>query len=93
MRERKQKIRAQTECDPIEAAWRDDIAGDVLELWIGLSHLMARVRSVPAPKDEAAQSPARRHQPRPLHRPPAGHGVKGHKRPDDQSVRLRRTRT
>jgi hypothetical protein len=30
--------------EPIRNAWRDEIAADVFELWLGISRLMARIR-------------------------------------------------
>ena len=44
MREQKRKNVLPVTREQIQSAWRNEIAGDVLELWIGISRLMARMR-------------------------------------------------
>jgi hypothetical protein len=43
MRQQKRKNTVPGTKDRIQGAWREEIAGDVFEIWVGISRLMARV--------------------------------------------------
>ena len=72
MREQKRKVRVPVMGD-LPATWCDEVAEDILELWIGISRLMARVHGPDrpfqaaigaAPRPPAKKSSAVRRAPR-----------------------------
>lgn len=59
MRQRKQKNKVTERRDPAGWVMRDQAAGDVLELWIGISRLLETVTASPVPPPAKANQSLR----------------------------------
>lgn len=88
MRAQKRKVRVPVIGD-LPATWCDEVAGDILELWIGISRLMARVHGPDRPFETGTEAAGQKISCGPA-RAPSQSGVSVER--GGQSVRFRRTR-